>query len=61
MQIADFCAMLSYVMPGCAIIIIIVPGNGFKPLVLTPLTNLHTLLNLRSLIFCLTPFGWLQT
>jgi len=42
MQIAKFCAMLFYVMSGCAIIIIIVPGNGFRPLVLTPLNNLHT-------------------
>jgi hypothetical protein len=41
MQIVDFCAMLFCVMTGCAIIIIIVSGNGFTPLVLMSLTNLH--------------------
>jgi hypothetical protein len=42
MQIADFFGTLFHAMPAYAINIIIVTGYGFTPLVLMPLTNLHT-------------------
>ena len=58
--------MWCYRLPGCAVIFVITPSPCFIPVYFAPFffnspCQFTPLLNLRSFIFGLTPFGWLYT